>query len=153
MQEIVPYTSDYFKEVIRLLESMEPWKSDAMSDDYYRSILDPEKNNIRIALDGKKLCGVVTWQTFDHYPYGGYLRILAVENSMKRQGLGSQLLKLAEENIFASLKNSYISVHETNKIARSFYKKHKYEEVGPLHDFVHKGHVMIMLRKTTGPLF
>lgn len=142
-----------FDSVVRLLENMDPWRSDRMTLEYYRSIFGANTgHNIKLAVSSTSdIIGAIAWQCLSCYPYGGYVRILAVADSQRRCGIGAMLLSIAEVDIFRSLKNSFVSVHESNNVARIFYQCRGYYEVGPLYDYIHKGQTMIMLRKTIGP--
>ncbi len=82
--------------------------------------------------DEGRVIGCIGYNTMEN-PEEGKLHRLYVKSSMKRQGIGTALLKTAEEYMKAQKKQS-IYVHLGGKEyfeSRSFYPKHGYEEVAP----------------------
>jgi ribosomal protein S18 acetylase RimI-like enzyme len=43
-------------------------------------------------------------------------------------------------------------VSDFNEQARAFYKKHGYQEIGPMPNFLIPGSAEMLLRKTAGPV-
>jgi ribosomal protein S18 acetylase RimI-like enzyme len=65
-------------------------------------------------------------------------------------GLGSALVKRAEDRIFTESPNVFMCVSSFNSGARRLYERLGYAAVGPLRDFLVAGHDEILLRKTRG---
>jgi ribosomal-protein-alanine N-acetyltransferase len=84
--------------------------------------------------------------------FRGYVQTLAVRADWRSRGLGSELLRAAEERIFAVTPNVFICVSSFNPRARALYERLGYEYAGVLRNFVVQGHDEILLRKTRGPL-
>ncbi len=82
---------------------------------------------------------------------GDYLELLGVAGWARRQGTGRQLLTHVEALVFARTKNLFACVSDFNLSARQFYKKHGYQEVGAIKDFLNPGSAEILVRKTVGP--
>jgi [ribosomal protein S18]-alanine N-acetyltransferase len=80
----------------------------------------------------------------------GYIQILCVRPDCRRQGLGSRLIRWAEERIFRDSPNAFICVSSFNGNARRLYERLGFQPVGVLHDFIVIGHDEILLRKTRG---
>ena len=81
----------------------------------------------------------------------GYIQTVCVRSDRRGQGLGSSLLRFAEDRIFRDSANVFICYSSFNPGARRLYERLGFEPVGLLHDFIVPGHDEILLRKTRGP--
>jgi [ribosomal protein S18]-alanine N-acetyltransferase len=83
-------------------------------------------------------------------PYGlaasPYIACFAVAAEARGQGVGSQLLRFAEEH-FAGSEHLFLLVSSFNQRAQALYRKHGYELVGELKDYVVAGHSELILHK------
>ena len=77
--------------------------------------------------------------------------LLGVADWVRGKGLGGRLLAHVEATVFARAKNLFACVSDFNDQARHFYKKHGYQEIGPMPNFLIPGTAEILLRKTVGP--
>jgi ribosomal protein S18 acetylase RimI-like enzyme len=79
-----------------------------------------------------------------------YLWWIVVSKQVQAKGLGSQLLKLAEDGARAE-KGRLLMVETsglpTYELTRKFYLKHGYEQAGVLKDYYADGHDMVIYRK------
>jgi ribosomal protein S18 acetylase RimI-like enzyme len=82
----------------------------------------------------------------------GYIAILCVDASRRSSGIGSRLIRFAEERIFAETPNAFICASSFNPRARALYERLGYKPVGELADYVIPGHHELLMRKTIGPL-
>lgn len=82
----------------------------------------------------------------------GYISLLAVHPDWRGKGVGTGLIRFAEERIFAEAPNVFICVSSFNPKARALYNRLGYEEIGPIREYAVRGHDEILLRKTIGPL-
>jgi len=82
----------------------------------------------------------------------GYIAILCVNASRRGTGIGSRLIRFAEERIFAETPNAFICASSFNPRARGLYERLGYKPVGELADYVIPGHFELLMRKTIGPL-
>jgi ribosomal protein S18 acetylase RimI-like enzyme len=82
---------------------------------------------------------------------GDYLELLAVAECARQKGIGGQLLTHIEQLVFERTKNLFACVSDFNESARAFYKKHGYQEIGPMPNFLIPASAEILLRKTAGP--
>jgi [ribosomal protein S18]-alanine N-acetyltransferase len=80
----------------------------------------------------------------------GYIQILCVRPECRGQGLGSTLIRWAEQRIFKASPNAFICVSSFNTGARRLYERLGFEPVGWLRDFIVVGHDELLLRKTRG---
>jgi ribosomal protein S18 acetylase RimI-like enzyme len=84
--------------------------------------------------------------------FSGYLQSVAVSSELRGRGIGSRLVRFAEERIFRDMPNVFLCVSSFNDRALALYERHGYEVIGELRDFIVSGHSEILLRKTTGPM-
>jgi ribosomal protein S18 acetylase RimI-like enzyme len=75
-----------------------------------------------------------------------YIASIAVVAEAREQGIGSGLLHFAEVR-FASTGHIFLLVSSFNHRAQHFYRRHGYEEVGELKDYVVPGHSELILHK------
>jgi ribosomal protein S18 acetylase RimI-like enzyme len=80
----------------------------------------------------------------------GYIQILCVRPDCRGHGVGSTLVRWAEDRIFRDSPNVFIWVSSFNAGARSLYERLGFEPAGVLRDFIVPGHDEILLRKTRG---
>jgi ribosomal protein S18 acetylase RimI-like enzyme len=78
--------------------------------------------------------GFVLFRVFDGFPLGGYVRAIAVDEAYRGRGVGSILLRVAEEKIFKYRRNVFLLVSSFNKDAQRFYRSRGYEVVGEIRD-------------------
>jgi ribosomal-protein-alanine N-acetyltransferase len=119
-----PMTVDDRAAVVELLTDADPWKCLGYQAKDWDSYFTPLPQ-------GRELLGVVGWA--------------------RGKGLGGQLLAHAEALVFARVKNLFACVSDFNEPARAFYKKHGYQAIGPMPNFLIPGSAEILLRKTSGP--
>ncbi len=84
--------------------------------------------------------------------FTGYVRTLCVFPEARGKGVGSLLLREAEERIFQERPNVFICYSSFNPRAGALYRRMGYEQVGEFLDFILPGESEILLRKTRGPL-
>ena len=80
----------------------------------------------------------------------GYIRSIAVAPSYRDQGIGTQLMAVAEAKIFEGSPNAFLCVTSVNERARAFYERLGYEYIGELTDFFVRGIAELLYRKTRG---
>ncbi|MFZ1140885.1 MAG: GNAT family N-acetyltransferase [Candidatus Sulfotelmatobacter sp.] len=83
-------------------------------------------------------------------PYGlagsPYVASIAVAAEGRGQGIGSQLLRFAEEH-FAGRGHIFLLVSSFNQRAQQLYRRHGYQFVGELKDYVVLGQSELILHK------
>jgi [ribosomal protein S18]-alanine N-acetyltransferase len=137
--------------VIDILTTSDPWKRlgyTASSWDQIFTPLPQGRDTFVVDLAGHVVGVAILRQRF---LFGDYLELLAVDPSMKGQGIGSQLLRHVESITFARAQNLFACVSDFNDSARNFYKSQAYQEIGPMPNFLIPGSAEILLRKTAGP--
>ncbi len=101
--------------------------------DYYCD----EDHKYYVLTDGSgAVLGGVGFARFDPMPNTAELQKLYLDNSVKRQGLGYDLMALVEEKMReAGFKTSYLETHDNLEAAIHLYEKCDYTEI-PRPDFV-----------------
>jgi ribosomal protein S18 acetylase RimI-like enzyme len=134
----------------RLMATSEPWitlrrdQASAMRNLYHPAV------EVYVATEDETVVGfiVLTMQG----PFRGYIATVGVVPERRGQGLGTRLVRFAEERILRRAPNVFLCVSSFNHRARKFYRRLGYERIGELRDFIVPGHGEILMRKTAGPL-
>jgi [ribosomal protein S18]-alanine N-acetyltransferase len=84
--------------------------------------------------------------------FKGYIQTIAISETCRGLGYGTQLLQFCENRILQYSPNIFICVSSFNHRAFNLYTKFGFELVGELKDFVKKGFTELLLRKTVGPI-
>lgn len=77
---------------------------------------------------------------------------MCVDPALRGRGIGTELLRFAEDRIFSRFANVFMCVSSFNHGARRLYARLGYEVVGELRDYLVAGQGEILPRKTRGPL-
>jgi ribosomal-protein-alanine N-acetyltransferase len=82
----------------------------------------------------------------------GYIQVVCVAADARGSGLGSRLVRFAEERIFREFPNVFLCVSSINPRARQLYERLGYALVGELDDYLVRGHSEFLMRKSVAPL-
>ena len=77
---------------------------------------------------------------------------MCLAHEVQGRGLGSAVLRWAEERIFRESPNVFLCVSDFNTGALRLYRRLGYELIGALPDFLIAGSAELLLRKTAGPV-
>jgi len=75
-----------------------------------------------------------------------YIAVIAVAAGLRNRGIGTQLLEFAEKQ-FPGSRHVYLCVSSFNSMARQFYERHGYTQVGELPDFITDGYSELLMQK------
>ena len=134
----------------RFMAGTEPWRT--LGRDYkacLRAVTAPMRE-VYAAKEGGHALGFIILQMTGTFK--GYIQTVCVAPAARGRGIGTMLMRFAEERIFRESPNVFICVSTFNERARRLYKRLGYTKTGELKDFVVKGHNELLLRKTLGPL-
>ena len=84
-------------------------------------------------------------------PFRGYIQTVCLAREVQGRGLGSAVLRWAEERIFRESPNVFLCVSDFNTGALRLYRRLGYELIGALPDFLIAGSAELLLRKSRGP--
>jgi ribosomal-protein-alanine N-acetyltransferase len=134
----------------RLMSSTEPWITLGRKFENTIVAVTSLHFDVYVALAGEEVIGVLIFTL--HVPLiRGYIAALAVHIDWRNRGVGTKLLRFAEERILRDSPNVFLCVSSFNPDARRFYERNGYVKCGELKDYVIAGASEILLRKTTGP--
>jgi ribosomal protein S18 acetylase RimI-like enzyme len=134
----------------RLMSSTEPWIT--LGRKFEHTIVGVTNPNFEVylALAAGEVVGVVMIAI--HVPLiRGYIAGLAVHRDWRNRGVGTQLMRYAEDRILRDSPNVFLCVSSFNPNARRFYERLGFTQCGELTDLVVAGHSEVLMRKTTGP--
>jgi len=134
----------------RLYSNSEPWIM--LKRDYKHAIqtLSDKTSEVYVAKAENEIVGFIILSM--QGAFVGYIQTLCIASSWRSKGLGSHILKWAEERIFRNSPNVFMCVSSFNQDAQRLYQRLGYEVVGEFRDYIIQGHSEILLRKTKGPL-
>lgn len=134
----------------RLMAGSEPWITLRRSyEESVRILRDPSRE-VYVAVVGEEVVGFTILRMTGAFI--GYIQTVAVEPDWRGRGIGSRLIRFAEEWIFRQTPNVFINVSSFNPDARRLYERLGFQVVGELHDYIVAGHSEILMRKTIAPL-
>jgi ribosomal-protein-alanine N-acetyltransferase len=129
----------------RMMASTEPWITLGRNLAECRQALLGSGSEVFVARDKERPAGFILL-----VPYGlagsPYIASIAVAPEARGQGFGARLLRFAEEH-FAGRGNLFLLVSSFNRRAQNLYRRHGYEFVGELKDYVVVGHSELILHK------
>ena len=105
---------------------------------------------IFVATENNTLLGFIILQMAGTFK--GYIQTICVSPEARGKGVGTQLIKHAENRIFNISPNVFMCVSSFNSEAAKLYTQLGYEKIGELKDFILKGYSEILLRKSIGTL-
>jgi ribosomal protein S18 acetylase RimI-like enzyme len=138
--------------VIALLAGSDPWKRLGYAADSWDRMFTPlpQGRETLVLEQAGHVAGVAILRP--KFLFGDYLELLAIAPALTGQGLGARLLAHLESLVFTRAKNLFACVSDFNSGARQFYRRHGFQEIGPIPDLLIRGSAEILLRKTIGPV-
>ena len=126
----------------------EPWLMLRLSRETAIGVLTDPAKEVQAIRDASGVAGFVVVDM--RGLLRGYVQILCVRADCRRRGLGSTLLRWAEDRIFRDSPNVFICVSSFNAGARRLYERLGFELVGTLRELLVPGHDELLFRKTKG---
>lgn len=135
-------------ECAELMVTSEPWLTLRLSRAGALAVLTDPAREVHAIRDAHGIAGFVIIDM--RGLLRGYVQTLCIREDCRRRGLGSTLLRWAEERIFRESPNVFICVSSFNGDARRLYERQGFELVGTLRELIVPGHDELLLRKTKG---
>jgi ribosomal-protein-alanine N-acetyltransferase len=135
----------------RMMVNSEPWITLRRTyEDSVRMMRDPLRETY-VALAGDEVAGFMILRMDG--VFSGYLQTVGVAPEWRNRGIGTRLIKSAEDRIFKDRPNVFMCVSSFNPDALRLYKRLGYEVIGEIKDFIIEGHSEMLLRKSIAPLY
>ncbi len=149
--EIRPLTSDAEAQACaRMMAGSEPWITLGRGYEESLALLQDPTREVYGAFEEGRVRGFVILNMSGAFV--GYIQTICVGAEDRSRGIGSLLMRFAEERIFRDSPNVFLCVSSFNPRAKALYERLGYEMVGELKDYIVKGHSEYLLRKTIGPI-
>jgi ribosomal-protein-alanine N-acetyltransferase len=138
------------EECARFMSASEPWIT--LRRDYdlcLKMLSDPARESYVVYLR-QEIAGFMILQM--RGPFVGFIQTVGVKPEFRNKGIGTSLLKFAEERILKETPNIFMCVSSFNPKAKQLYQRLGYQVIGELKDFIVPRHSEILLRKTIAPI-
>jgi [ribosomal protein S18]-alanine N-acetyltransferase len=133
-----------------LMAESEPWLTLGRTYAASLGVVQDPTREVYVAREDEELAGfLIVCMTG---AFVGYIQTICIQPDRRGHGLGSKLVKFAEQRILAEFPNVFMCVSSFNQDARRLYERLGYRVVGELTDYIVQGHSEVLLRKTVGPL-
>ncbi|MEO8431041.1 MAG: N-acetyltransferase [Acidobacteriota bacterium] len=134
----------------RMMASTQPWISLGFDEAFCLKRTADTQKEILGAWSSGRLTGFLLLDM--RGPFAGYIQTVCVEAERRGAGIGSALIRAAEERVHRDSPNVFLCVSTTNDRARVLYERLGYARVGELPDYLARGRTEILMRKTAGTL-
>lgn len=129
----------------RMMAGSEPWATLGRDLEGCRAAVTRPGTELFVARDRLLPAGFILVAPFG-FAGSPYIASIAVATEARGNGIGSKLLRFAEER-FAASGHIFLLVSSFNHGAERFYRQHGYEFVGELKDYLVTGHSELILHK------
>ena len=133
-----------------MMSSTEPWITLGRGYEVSATILADTSRERYVAATGDEIAGFLILNMAGAFV--GYIQTVCVAPEFRNRGIGTRLVRFAEERIFRESPNLFLCVSSFNTSARRLYERLGYALVGELKDYLVEGHSEILMRKTRGPI-
>jgi ribosomal-protein-alanine N-acetyltransferase len=134
----------------RLMADSEPWITLRRTYQGSMKMLSDPAREVYLAIVKDEVIGFVV--LIMSGALVGYIQTVGVLPEWRNKGIGTRLLKFAEDKMFTKAPNVFLCVSSFNKKAQELYQRLGYEVIGELKDYIVPGHSEILLRKSIAPL-
>lgn len=133
-----------------LMASSEPWISMGRTVEESLALVNDPGREVYVARDDGAFRGFII--LIVRGALVGYIQIIAVTQEARGTGVGTELIRFAEERIFTEFPNAFLCVTDTNVRARALYERLGYQLIGEIKDYLMSGRSEFLLRKTIAPI-
>ena len=133
-----------------MMSDSEPWITLGRGYDASLSLLESPDRECHVALADGAVVGFLILNM--HGAFVGYVQTVCVAAEARGRGIGTELVRCAEQRIFRESPNVFLCVSSFNPDARRLYERLGYVLVGELTDYLVRGHAELLYRKTIGPV-
>jgi len=133
-----------------MMAGSEPWITLGRGYDASLALLESPDRECYVALADGAVAGFLILNM--HGAFVGYVQTVCVAAEARGRGIGTELVRFAEERIFRESPNVFLCVSSFNPDARRLYERLGYVFIGELTDYIVRGHAELLYRKTIGPI-
>ena len=141
---------DEARRCAKLMANSEPWKTLRRTYDNSLKMLNHPSREVYVARVKDEVVGFIA--LIMSGALVGYIQTVGVMPEWRNKGIGTELVKFAEDLIFSQAPNVFMCVSSFNKKAQELYKRLGYETIGELKDYIVPGHSEMLLRKSIAPI-
>ena len=134
----------------RMMAASEPWITLGRGYDASLALLESSDRECHVALADGAVVGFLILNM--HGAFVGYVQTVCVAAEARGRGIGTELVRFAEQRIFRESPNVFLCVSSFNPGARRLYERLGYVLVGELTDYIVRGYAELLYRKTIGPV-
>ena len=134
----------------RMMAGSEPWLTLGRGYEESLALLQDPAREVYGVFERDRVLGFVILNMSGAFV--GYIQTICVGEEDRSRGIGTRLMRFAEERIFRDSPNVLLCVSSFNPRAKALYERLGYELVGELKDYLVKGHSEFVFRKTVGPI-
>jgi len=145
-------TSMDFPSLARIISTTEAWTCYGIDYDQVLDLLGNMEDLIYVAEKENQTLGFITVRLNGVGNIGAYIRMVAVAEAFRSQGIGEKLVAFVENLAFRHIPNLFLICSVDNTRAQHFYERVGFENVGILPNLVISGHDEILCRKTAKTL-
>jgi [ribosomal protein S18]-alanine N-acetyltransferase len=145
------YDAEDRDSIVSMLADRDPWRRLGYTGSDWQALLTPPLHGREgwVLERGGEAAGIALVRL--QFLRGDYLELFAIAPGCERQGFGRLLLAEVEHKVFARTRNLFVCVSDFNHVARRFYARGGYQQVGAIGDLLTAGSAELLLRKTIAP--
>jgi len=148
---IVPASTEHREWAARLMSSSEPWLTLGRDLAASRRVFHRPDSLVFIALSGSEPCAFLILQRRG-IADSPYIKSMGVEPRFRGRGLGTRLVRFAEDYFRSEYRHIFICVSSFNPRARALYERLGYSYVAELKDFAIPSASEFLLHKPLSPV-
>jgi ribosomal-protein-alanine N-acetyltransferase len=141
---------DDAQQCAQLMASSEPWITLRRTYENSLRMLHDTSREVYVAKINDEFVGFIV--LIMSGAFVGFIQTLGIKPEWRNKGIGSRILKFAEEMIFKKAPNVFLCVSSFNEKAQRLYHRLGYQVIGELKDYIVPGHSEILLRKSIAPI-
>ncbi|MDA8211848.1 MAG: GNAT family N-acetyltransferase [Clostridia bacterium] len=145
-------TYNDFPVLARIISTTEAWTCYGIDYNQALGLFENMEDSIILAEKANQVTGFITLRPNGVGNIGAYIRMVAVAEPFRCQGIGNKLIDYAANLAFQQIPNLFLICSVENTKAQRFYERVGFKKVGILSDLVVTGHDEILYRKTGGTL-
>lgn len=139
-----------FQSLAGIISIVKAWTCFGIGYERALKLFKEMEDTIYIAEMDKKVIGFITLRINGVGNIGAYIRMIAVAEQYRGQGIGTVLINYVSDIASKNIPNLFLICSVENVDAQHFYKKIGFEKIGVMKDLVIKGHDEILFRKNLG---